>query len=157
MIGIVQARSILDFGKLYNPAWMHYKQGAVVVCDFCGRDHLVMAIGYKEHDLCLSCADMISMNRESELRPSMQRIRQPIRQSNPTIPIDEYSPVTRMVQDSAFLYPVTRMEQDQCTPRSRREYTMMEQDCTKPRRLDQSPVTYSTDMEQDSTRPWRNN
>jgi hypothetical protein len=53
--------NIVKLGVYYYPANKHYAGNQIsVVCDRCNKSNLVSCIGYKDKDLCLSCADMIT-------------------------------------------------------------------------------------------------
>ena len=47
-------------GAYYYPAWKRYYEYAYISCDRCTRRILDACIGYKEYDLCLSCANDIT-------------------------------------------------------------------------------------------------
>ena len=51
---------VARYGRYYHPASSHYpnKSGAVN-CDYCGKSNLIVCIGYKTKDLCLTCTDKI--------------------------------------------------------------------------------------------------
>ena len=51
--------NIIKYGVYYFPADKHSYSGTVVQCDKCLRSNLRACIGYRDLDLCLSCADQI--------------------------------------------------------------------------------------------------
>ena len=53
--------NIYKHGKYYNPAWDHYGQGAIVSCDRCQRTQLKICLGWDKYDMCLKCAEEMSL------------------------------------------------------------------------------------------------
>ena len=54
---------IYRYGQYYNPAHTHYKNPlANVSCDRCFKSNLEVSIGYRDSDLCLKCACVMSKN-----------------------------------------------------------------------------------------------
>jgi hypothetical protein len=51
---------VIDYGKYYCPAWMHYGRKTIVFCDRCNIPNLNCCIGYKNFDLCLRCANELT-------------------------------------------------------------------------------------------------
>lgn len=119
--------NILDtykYGKYYNPATSHYNNPTTtVICDRCGKQNLITAIGYDEFDLCLKCVYIMGKN-ESKKKDALNKssidnikhqinlseqnnikkfIEQQIRKSldTPTMPIkdDDENEATFMEQD----------------------------------------------------------
>ena len=53
--------NVYKYGQYYNPAYTHYKNpSACVSCDRCFKSNLKVSIGYRENDLCLKCAYIMS-------------------------------------------------------------------------------------------------
>jgi hypothetical protein len=58
-LSLSQLKSIIDNGKLYDPAHTHYGRQTRVICDRC-REYITIAWGEgKNHDLCLPCVEII--------------------------------------------------------------------------------------------------
>ena len=54
-----ELKEIVEKGKLYDPATLHYGYGGHVICDKCRRD-ITVAIGYSiNNDLCLECVEEV--------------------------------------------------------------------------------------------------
>ena len=51
---------VIDHGKYYKPAWLHYGRKTVVFCDRCNRVNISECFGYKNFDLCLPCANELT-------------------------------------------------------------------------------------------------
>lgn len=60
-------KNICEYGRYYYPATSHYESGTAVQCDRCNDQNLKSCIGWKEYDLCLTCADVVAqrMTRKS--------------------------------------------------------------------------------------------
>jgi len=55
-------KKVLTYGTYYPQAWHHYPhlgEAAVVICDKCRKQPLKRCIGFKEMDLCLTCASAV--------------------------------------------------------------------------------------------------
>jgi hypothetical protein len=55
-------QQVLQHGSYFNPANKRYKENAIVSCDRCSRKDIPSCIGYRELDLCLTCAAAIERN-----------------------------------------------------------------------------------------------
>lgn len=83
-VTLQQLENCIKQGKYYYPAVKHYHNGAIVQCDRCLRTNLKCCIGHQQIDLCLSCAQLISMNIKYpqpspigiEFTPQMNFVRQ---------------------------------------------------------------------------------
>lgn len=60
---------VIDHGKYYKPAWLHYGRKTVVFCDRCNRVNIPECIGYKQFDLCLQCANELTRANHDCPRP----------------------------------------------------------------------------------------
>ena len=88
------------YGTYYNPANKHYKYKGIVNCDRCSRTNLLVCIGWEEYDLCLKCADDLSINMKKRSKKKM--VKPP--------PLREIDTLTFMMKDQFkdFEYPHTK-------------------------------------------------
>lgn len=63
---MVNLADIYKHGTYYNPAWRHYGEHVNVICDRCQRQNLLVCIGFRENDLCLTCVEQLA-NREPKV------------------------------------------------------------------------------------------
>ena len=60
-------------GKYYKPANSRYAPNSSVICDRCKKSDLIACIGYMDQDLCLPCADQVSVIMErNKIKPITQ-------------------------------------------------------------------------------------
>ena len=89
-------RLTFEYGKYYNPAWIHYGRQTNVVCDRCKTSNLKVCIGYKSYDLCMMCVHELSMlyvvPKPQQIQPQPQGVLTNMKQN-------VYAPVTRMLQN----------------------------------------------------------
>jgi hypothetical protein len=52
---------IVKYGRYYYPANQRYAPTSVVICDRCKRRDIPVCIGYQDQDLCLPCAEQVSV------------------------------------------------------------------------------------------------
>ncbi len=50
---------VVTKGTKYKPAWKHYGEKTVVVCDKCYEDDIEESFGWEKYDLCVSCYNEI--------------------------------------------------------------------------------------------------
>lgn len=69
--------NIVNYGRYYKPANLHYNTTTMVMCDRCKKNDLDACIGYKDQDLCLLCAYQINEMNKRQQRPdeSLTRMR----------------------------------------------------------------------------------
>lgn len=69
-------QEIIKYGSLFYPADKHYYPGSVVQCDRCDRTNLRTCVGFRENDLCLSCAAQVESTM-TQVNPKAIRIGPP--------------------------------------------------------------------------------
>ncbi len=58
---------VLTYGTYYPQAWHHYPdlgEGVTVICDKCRKQPLKRCMGFKDIDLCLTCASVVERGME---------------------------------------------------------------------------------------------
>ena len=60
-----QYLEVVQYGKIYTPAWTHYGYKAYVGCDRCKNAYLDTCMGYETSDLCMNCVVQLKKNQMS--------------------------------------------------------------------------------------------
>ena len=145
MITDIQAKHIIENGKLYMPATSHYahlyQTKVVVSCDYCSKSNLKICVGLDQFDLCMDCAqriaDVFYNENNRTYTESLGNIRP--------------YPLSRMIQDSVTrqsptTYMPTYMMQDSIVATT----NMMQDSIVATTNMMQDSIVDTTNMMQDS-------
>lgn len=95
-----QYEDVVKYGTYYFPANKHYYKDTVVQCDNCLKHKLTACIGYKDHDLCLACADRIESQISSRSSFPSISISEPRFITNHSIPPTTTNPNNNILNTS---------------------------------------------------------
>ena len=128
----------------------------VVGCDFCGKNRLNASVGYKEYDLCLTCADRLSAEHQGV--PALPVPPAPVVPAPmPYPPIHpDIEPLTFMMQDSVSWSDgtpkiQTKMMQNSVRPRTKKVLKRMVQRSVNRSAVPKPPTDFSAFLGRDAT------
>lgn len=162
-LDITTCIAIIENGKYYFPAWMHYGKETTVQCDKCQIGPISDCIGFQNYDICMNCAKIISSYKNSQMINNNQQMRtrmeisnfQPPQEFRTQMEVSRFQPPQRPPQ--AFQ---TNMATSRFQPNNNEHMTFMESSRFKPNnnehmtymessRFKPNPQFYETEMEQE--------
>src|SRR3990172_4781987 len=118
-------QKIVQLGKYYFPAHLHYSRETTITCDRCQRNQIPACIGWQQYDLCLNCAQKVAeqLTRSSEdddkftfmMTSSAFPDRHPFTTGLRPLPPSQDTRTTTLMQLSSA-FPVTNMESSSAFP-----------------------------------------